>query len=105
MGIIKNTIRDWFNGNPCADMDREHVISAALDTPEGRVALAQAMTDPIRRALEYQVIGRRLMMVEELPQGALARYEMDMNSIVTIERSYEEIEFRFKDLFRCHNDY
>jgi len=58
--------------------DREIMIAQALDTPEGRVALAQAMVEPVRRALEYQAIGRKLLMVDELPQGAYARYEKDV---------------------------
>jgi len=62
------------------DSDRELVIAQALETQQGRVALAQAMVEPIKRALEYQAIGRKLLMVDELPQGALARYEKDVAS-------------------------
>lgn len=71
MSIIKNTANEY---------DRELLIAQALETPEGRVALAQAMVEPIKRALEYQAIGRKLLMVDELPQGALARYEKDVAS-------------------------
>jgi hypothetical protein len=60
--------------------ERESLIAQALDTPEGRVALAQAMVEPIRRALEYQAVGRKLLMVDELPQGAYARYEKDVRA-------------------------
>ena len=59
---------------------RAQLIAQAMDTPEGRVALAQAMVEPIRRALEYQAVGRKLLMVDELPQGAYARYEKDVRS-------------------------
>lgn len=41
---------------------------------EGRVALGQAMVEPILRALDYQSIGRSLLRVDELPQAAYARY-------------------------------
>jgi hypothetical protein len=58
--------------------EREALIAQALETPDGRVALAQAMVEPIRRALEYQAVGRKLLMVDELPQGAYARYEKDV---------------------------
>jgi hypothetical protein len=64
--------------------EREAIISQALDTPEGRVALAQAMVEPIRRALEYQAVGRKLLMVDELPQGAYARYEKDVREIAWV---------------------
>ena len=66
------------------DQQREAVIAQALETPEGRVALAQAMVEPIKRALEYQAIGRKLLMVDELPQGALARYEKDVASVAHV---------------------
>ena len=32
---------------------KEAVIAQALNTDEGRTALAQAMVEPIRRSLEY----------------------------------------------------
>jgi hypothetical protein len=35
-----------------ADSQKDAIIAAALETPEGRVALAQAMVEPIKRALE-----------------------------------------------------
>jgi hypothetical protein len=57
---------------------REQIIAQALETPEGRTALAQAMVEPIKTSLMYQAIGRKLLMVDELPQGALARYERDV---------------------------
>jgi hypothetical protein len=32
----------------------------------------------VPRRVEYQAVGRRLLMVDELPQGAYARYEQDV---------------------------
>lgn len=64
--------------------EREALIGQALETPEGRVALAQAMVEPIRRALEYQAVGRKLLMVDELPQGAYARYEKDVRQVAHV---------------------
>lgn len=57
---------------------KEALVAQALDSPEGRTALAQAMVEPIKISLEYQAIGRKLLMVDELPQGALPRYERDI---------------------------
>lgn len=57
---------------------KEIVVAQALDTPEGRVVLAQAMVEPVRIALEYQAVGRKCVMVDELAQGALPRYERDV---------------------------
>lgn len=73
-----------FTKTNLTDQDKELVIAQALETDEGRVALAQAMVEPIRRSLEYQAVGRKLLMVDELPQGALARYERDVASVATV---------------------
>jgi hypothetical protein len=58
--------------------NREQIIAMALDSAEGRTALAQAMVEPIKTSLMYQGIGRKLLMIDELPQGALPRYERDI---------------------------
>lgn len=67
-----------------SNAEKEMVIAQAMETDEGRTALAQAMVEPIRRSLEYQAVGRKLLMVDELPQGALARYERDLASIAHV---------------------
>jgi len=36
------------------------------------------VVEPIKISLEYQAIGRKLLMVDELPQGALPKYERDI---------------------------
>ena len=43
---------------------KEAIIAQALNTDEGRTALAQAMVEPIRRSLEYQAVGRKLLLVD-----------------------------------------
>jgi len=63
---------------------KQAVVAQALNSDEGRVALAQAMVEPIRRSLEYQAVGRKLLLVDELPQGALARYERDVSAIAHV---------------------
>jgi len=70
--------------NNLSDEQKEMIIAQALETEEGRTALAQAMVEPIRRSLEYQAVGRKLLMVDELPQGALARYERDLASVAHV---------------------
>jgi hypothetical protein len=52
------------------DVKRDELISRAIMTQEGKVALAQAMANPIRRNLDYQGIARRALVVDPLPQGA-----------------------------------
>jgi len=43
------------------------VIAKALDTPEGRKALSNAMTAPLGTPMMYQNIGRKLLLIEETP--------------------------------------
>lgn len=64
--------------SPTAQSREDAAILSALDSLAGRVALAQAMIEPIRISLDYQAIGRRLLMVNELPTGALPRHEGDV---------------------------
>jgi hypothetical protein len=59
---------------------KEFLISKALETEEGRVALAQAMANPIRVSLDYQGVGRKLLVVDPLPQGALPVYDKDVDA-------------------------
>jgi len=47
--------------------------------------LAKIMVAPIRQQLNYQAIGRKLLMVDELPQGAYARYEKDVRVVSWIK--------------------
>jgi len=63
---------------------KELAIAKALGTKEGREALAKSMVEPIRASLEYQAVGRKLLMVDELPQGALKRYERDVAAVANI---------------------
>jgi len=50
--------------NGLTSAQKEAVMAQALQTEEGRVALAQSMVEPIRRSLEYQAVGRKLLMVD-----------------------------------------
>jgi len=59
---------------------REQIVAMAIETAEGRTALAQAMVEPIKNSLMYQSVGRKLLLVDELPQGVLPRYERDVTA-------------------------
>ena len=59
---------------------KEFLIAKALETEEGRAALAQAMANPIRVSLDYQGVGRKLLVVDPLPQGALPVYDKDVDA-------------------------
>lgn len=61
------------------DEKRDELVARAIMTHEGKLALAQAMANPIRRNLDYQGIARRALVVDPLPQGALPVYDRDID--------------------------
>jgi len=61
------------------DTQRDEMIKQALMTQEGKIALGQAMANPIRRNLDYQGVGRKALVVDPLPQGALPVYDRDID--------------------------
>ena len=74
------------------------------------------MVDPIRRALEYAGVGRKLIMVDELPPGAVARYERtykippyietlrynewELEEEITLEK-LPTINYQYNDAYDC----
>lgn len=65
--------------SPSTDNRRDELISRAINSTEGKLALAQAMANPIRRNLDYHGIARRALVVDPLPQGALPVYDRDID--------------------------
>jgi len=63
---------------------KDELIKRALMTNEGKIALGQAMANPIRRNLDYQGVGRRVLVVDPLPQGALPVYDRDIDVAATV---------------------
>lgn len=61
------------------DEQRDQLVQRALLTQDGKVALGQAMANPIRRNLDYQGIGRRVLVIDPLPGGALPVYDRDID--------------------------
>jgi len=66
------------------EAQRDQMISEAMSTTEGKIALGQAMANPIRRNLDYQGVGRKALVVDPLPQGALAVYDRDIDVAATV---------------------
>lgn len=69
------------------DEQRDEVIKRALTSEDGKVALGQAMANPIRRNLDYMGVGRKVFVVDPLPQGALPVYDRDIDVAATIVSS------------------
>lgn len=59
--------------------DKQGIIAKLLSSQAGRQRLARSMVQPLRTRLDYQSIGRKAFMVEQLPSGALPTYDKDPN--------------------------
>jgi hypothetical protein len=57
--------------------ERDRIIQEQLSQPEGRAHLARAMVEPLRMRREYDTLGRRTLLVEQLPNNALPTYDRD----------------------------
>jgi hypothetical protein len=62
-----------------SDEQRDELVKRALVSEDGKIALGQAMANPIRRNLDYMGIGRKVFVVDPLPQGALPVYDRDID--------------------------
>ena len=56
---------------------KQKIISEFIKTPQGRQKLAASMTQPLRTRRDYTSVGRKTMLVEQLPDGALPIYDKD----------------------------
>jgi hypothetical protein len=70
-----------------SDDKRDSLIARAIMTNEGKLALAQAMANPIRRNLDYHGLARRSLVVDPLPQGALPVYDRDIDVAAVVVSS------------------
>lgn len=72
-------------GSPSfSDEQKEAMLAQAIQSEKGKVALGQAMANPIRRNLDYQGVGRKALVVDPLPQGALPVYDKDIDVAAAI---------------------
>lgn len=71
-----------------SDDASEAMLKRALETSEGKVALGQAMANPIRRNLDYMGVGRKALVVDPLPQGVLPLYEKDIDVHAVVVSSH-----------------
>jgi hypothetical protein len=83
--------------SPVSDAEKEALLFKALSSERGKLALAQAMANPIRKNLDYQGVGRKALRVDPLPQGALAVYDKDIDvSAIVVSSNGAVQESRIK---------
>lgn len=66
------------------DARRDELVVRALNSEQGKLALAQTMANPIRKNLDYQGVARRALVVDPLPQGAIPTYDRDIDVSATV---------------------
>ncbi len=65
--------------------EREYALQSALRTPEGRFDVAQTLLEPFKEGRDYVGITRKVLFVDQIPQGAPMWYDRDPQfSAVTI---------------------
>lgn len=71
--ITTNPDPGWGEGVLSRSM-REHFVQEAMRASGMLQPLARAMVAPLRRTLDYQSIGRRTFLVDQIPDGAVPTY-------------------------------
>lgn len=69
------------NGTTNLKQNYEYLIARALKTDDGRLALATLMIQPIRKALDYLGIARKILQVDYIPDGVFPVYEKDIDAV------------------------
>jgi hypothetical protein len=65
------------NGDHFPPDVRQQIINEYLGSAQSRSRLAASVVAPLRRNIDYQGIGRRTFLVEQMPEGALPVYDRD----------------------------
>ena len=60
--------------------ERNRIIASHMASPQGRNILAASMVQPLREMRDYQGILRKVVMVDDLADGAEAYYDKDVNT-------------------------
>ncbi|KKK85465.1 hypothetical protein LCGC14_2773020, partial [marine sediment metagenome] len=69
--------KNW-DDNVLTPEEKDYLINQALSSEDGRLALASSMANPIRFELDYYAVGRKLLVVDPLPQGVYPIYDKDI---------------------------
>ena len=64
--------------------EEQNRIISSFDVQSNRLALGQAMANPIRKHLDYRGVMRRALKVDPLAQGAIPVYDFDVEGIQAV---------------------
>jgi hypothetical protein len=59
---------------------KHQLMTRLLSSQAGRQKIAATIQEPLRKLRDYQAIGRKAFFVDELPDGTLPIYDMDINT-------------------------
>jgi hypothetical protein len=60
--------------------EKRKIIAKNLKTPTGRKFLAQQMTEPLKQYRDYEAVGRRALLIDQLANGDLPYYDKDIDT-------------------------
>lgn len=59
---------------------KHQLMTKLLSSQQGRQKIAATIQEPLRKLRDYQAIGRKCFFVDELPDGTLPIYDMDIDT-------------------------
>lgn len=59
---------------------KHQLMTKLLASSKGRQRIAASIQEPLRKLRDYMSIGRKTLMVDELPDGTLPIYDMDIDT-------------------------
>ena len=59
---------------------KHQLMTKMLASQAGRKRIAASIQEPLRKLRDYQAIGRKAMLIDELPDGALPIYDRDVDT-------------------------
>ena len=63
--------------NKMSTAQKHRMMSELLRSRSGRARIAANITEPLRTLRDYVSVGRKALLIDELPDGALPIYDMD----------------------------
>lgn len=60
--------------------EKQKIVANMIRTPSGRQTLAASLQEPLREFRDYEAVGRRAFMIDQLADGALPYYDKDVDT-------------------------
>lgn len=77
--------------NNIINVQDDSLLINAINSAKGRQSLARSMAQPLRTRIDYQSIGRKTFIVQQLPTGALPIYDKDIDVCSALQDSKQSL--------------